>query len=244
MVIISKHYQLTQSNHMKNKKLLIPIAALALIGGAFTGLAVSASAQTVPSGTATTANTATKAPNGHGVAGTIASINGDTITLTGKDGKTYTVDAGSATISKISTINVSGLTVGDTLMVGGTVNGTSVTATHIMSGTMPTGGFAGRVAGGVRGKGNGVMGTVSAVNGTSLTVTNKAGTAYTVDASNAKVSKSVSGSAPTTITVSNIAIGDTVSVRGKLSGTSVVATQIFDGIHQARAPNSSGTTTK
>jgi len=233
---------------MKNKVLIASLAALALIGGAFTGIAAVASAQTVSPGTAITANTAAKGLNSHGVAGTIVSINGNTITLTGKNGTTYTVDASAATISQISTINVSGLSVGNTIMVGGTVNGTSVTAKSIMSGTLPTGGFCGSAGAnghkGGYGKGSGVSGTVSAVNGASLTVTSKTGTVYTVNAGSAKVSKSVSGSAPTAITVSNIAVGDTVSIRGTVSGTSVTATQIFDGIHQARAPNSSSTTTK
>jgi hypothetical protein len=69
---------------------------------------------------------------GHGAIGTVSAINGSTITLTGKDGKTYTIDAGSATVEKTITTSLSDVTVGDTIGVEGSVSGTSVTATKIM----------------------------------------------------------------------------------------------------------------
>ena len=84
----------------------------------------------------------------------------------------------------------------------------------------------------------GVTGTVSAISGTTLTVTskkmergmNKAGTStpaasvtYTVDASNATVTKN-----NTTSTLSAIAVGDTIMVQGTVSGTNVTATTIRD----------------
>jgi hypothetical protein len=80
----------------------------------------------------------------------------------------------------------------------------------------------------------GVYGTVSAVNGNTLTVdakmkpneTSTAATAYTVDASNAKIYK---GSATSTVSVSSIAVGDTVMVQGTVSGSNVAATVIRDG---------------
>ncbi|HUC88697.1 MAG TPA: hypothetical protein VMR49_01565 [Candidatus Paceibacterota bacterium] len=80
----------------------------------------------------------------------------------------------------------------------------------------------------------GVFGTVSAVNGTSITVASKIGpkanstaipTVYTVDASNAIVTKDNNSSS-----VSSIAVGDTVMVEGSVTGTSVVAKTIRDGI--------------
>lgn len=69
-----------------------------------------------------------------GTRGTVTSVSGNTITLTGKDGKTYTVDAGSAQIAKVSSITVGSVQVGDTLDVQGDVSGTTVTAKHIMDG--------------------------------------------------------------------------------------------------------------
>ncbi len=76
----------------------------------------------------------------------------------------------------------------------------------------------------------GVFGTVTSISGNTLTITSKMGTSttpitYTVDATNAKVLK-----AGNNILVSNIAVGDTVMVEGKVTGTNVVATIIRDGV--------------
>jgi hypothetical protein len=86
-----------------------------------------------------------------------------------------------------------------------------------------------------------VVGVVASVSGTTLTVsekhwklTGKAGdatnaapvaTSYTVDASNATVTKNGAAS-----TVSAIAVGDTVMVSGTVNGTQVTATTIRDGV--------------
>ena len=87
----------------------------------------------------------------------------------------------------------------------------------------------------------GVFGTVSAVDGNTITVTGKQGlnsttaTVYTVDASNAKVTKNnVAG------TVADIKQGDTVSVRGTVSGNNVVATTIRDGAMPGRGIGQGG----
>ena len=105
-----------------------------------------------------------------------------------------------------------------------------------------TGGEAGWRQRGPGGPGDGIMGggrarpvvigTVSAVNGSTLTVsghegfaTGTAATTYTVDAANAKVTKDRA-----TSSVANIAVGDTVAVSGTLSGTNVTATDIRDGV--------------
>lgn len=74
-----------------------------------------------------------------GIGGTVSAVNGNTITVTGRDGKTYSVDAGSATITKDETVTVSDIKVGDTVGAMGTVNGTAVTATVIHDGKMPMG---------------------------------------------------------------------------------------------------------
>lgn len=79
----------------------------------------------------------------------------------------------------------------------------------------------------------GVFGSVTAVNGTTLTVTSKArinatstpATVYTVDASGAQVLKNGTSSS-----VSSIATGDMVMVQGTVSGTNVAATVIRDGM--------------
>jgi len=88
-----------------------------------------------------------------------------------------------------------------------------------------------------------VIGTVSAVNGDILTVATNTwekrsgastsdsapattpATTYTVDATNATVTKN-----GVTSTVSAIAVGDMVTVQGTVSGTTVTATSIRDGM--------------
>lgn len=72
-----------------------------------------------------------------GTIGTVSAVSGNTITLTGKDGVTYKVEAGSANVKKVSTINVSNIAVGDTLMVAGVKSGTTITAKNIMDGEIP-----------------------------------------------------------------------------------------------------------
>ena len=76
-----------------------------------------------------------------------------------------------------------------------------------------------------------VFGTVSAVSGYTITVTNTRGigtntttTNYTIDATNAKITKNnVAG------TISDVVVGDTVMARGTLTGTNLVATTVRDG---------------
>lgn len=81
-------------------------------------------------------------------------------------------------------------------------------------------------------KGPFVAGTVSAVQGTTITVNghssankDNATANYQVDASNAKVMKDKASS-----NVSSIAVGDNVLVQGTLSGNTITATNILDGM--------------
>ncbi len=165
------------------------------------------------------------------VVGTVSSVNSTTLTVTdSRTNTTYTVDASNATVTKngsaSSLLNVS---VGDTVMIQGTVNGTSVTATSIRDGIN---GMMGRMPG----RNPGIFGTVVSVNGTTLTVTSKTSpknttiTTYIVDASSATVTKNGASSS-----VANIAVGDSVMVQGTVSGSSVTATSISDGMPQRRA---------
>jgi hypothetical protein len=160
--------------------------------------------------------------------GTVASISGDTITLTGRNNTTYSVDATNAMVMKGSaTSSVSAIATGDTLMVQGTVNGTSITATTIRDG------FGPGMMGGL-GRGSmipGIFGAVASINGTTLTVTSKVGskgataTIYTVNAANATVMKNGA-----TTTLSSVIVGDNIFAAGTLNGTSITATTIRDGI--------------
>lgn len=82
----------------------------------------------------------------------------------------------------------------------------------------------GRHGMGMMGRGHGVHGTVSGISGSTLTIANTDGTSYTVDASEAKVSKVVE------LTVGDIKVGDEVGVMGDVSGTTVTAKHIMDGV--------------
>lgn len=215
-----------------NKQQLMAAAA-----GAVLTLALGAGAITfADTGTGSTAGTTSTAQSGMhmpGVGGTVTAVNGNTITVTGPNGTSYTINAGSAAITKDETVSVSDIAVGDTIMANGTVSGTSVDATAIHDGKMPMGmgGFGGRGPGGM---GRGVHGTVSAVNGTTLTVTatnpkDSTTSTYTVDASSATVLKGDGTAKPAASTLSSVAVGDNVMIQGTVSGTSVTAKMIVDG---------------
>lgn len=84
---------------------------------------------------------------------------------------------------------------------------------------------AGGPGGGGMGQPPGVFGQVAAINGATITITDsRNSTTYTIDASNASVTKNGSASS-----LSNIAVGDTIIVQGMVSGNSVTATSIMDG---------------
>ena len=69
------------------------------------------------------------------VGGNVTSVNGSIITITNKSNVTYTVDATNATVQKANaSSSVSAITIGDSVVAQGTVNGNSVVATSVMDG--------------------------------------------------------------------------------------------------------------
>ena len=118
-------------------------------------------------------------------------------------------------------------------------------------------GFRGGQRGKIMGNNRGIVGTVSAVNGTSLTVVSKlradfgkdnekngednnandaksnnsASLTYTVDASTATVTKNGASSS-----VSAITVGDTVQIQGTITGTNIVAKIIRNGMMSPKQP--------
>lgn len=70
-----------------------------------------------------------------------------------------------------------------------------------------------------------VAGTVSAVNGSSLTLMAKNGTTYTVNGTDATVTNNANASA----SFSSIRVGDQLVVRGTLSGSTITADKVADG---------------
>lgn len=182
------------------------------------------------------------------VFGTVQSVSGTSISLLGKTMSaaattTYTIDASDARIDKQGvqgTTTVSSISVGDTLMVMGTISGTSVTARTIRDGAMggqredmmdgrPGSSTSDRTMdGSFHGNGQPVVGgTISSISGNTITITNEGGSTFTVDATNATVMKEGA-----TSTVSTLASGDSIIVQGTVNGSSVTATSIVDqGVH-------------
>lgn len=182
------------------------------------------------------------------VFGTVSAVSGNIITVTSTNRKspnntttatttTYTVDATSAKIIKNNTAGtIASIMVGDTIMAQGTLTGTNLVATNIRDGVMMRGNGADNGKIGNSGNkeqglsaivGNGqpvVAGAIGAINGNTLTITNKSNVTYTIDATNAKITKE--GNA--TASISNLIVGDMVVVQGTVNGNAIVASSVLD----------------
>ncbi len=243
---------------MSNKKYVSIGLVLAIIGlGLITAPALAATTST---------NTPRYAGHGTGprgvgqeikptIVGTVSSISGNSIIVTGRQGfafgqknkatstqpvssVTYTVDASSATVMKSNaTSSVSNISVGDTILVQGTISGTNITATLIRDGIINNGQNRMQNQNGdqrnfssstIQGNGQPVIaGTISAINGSTITVTNKSNVTYTIDATNAKITQGQN-----IVTISNIAVGNNVMIQGTVNGNSVVASSIITQVNQ------------
>ena len=180
-----------------------------------------------------------------GIMGKVIAISGTTLTVSGKNGfgqdatdVSYTVDASGATVKKMTTsatagekptettIAVSSIQVGDTVMVQGDVSGANVAARSVMVGDMGKGGPAGNHKGGP-GMGPGVQGKVTSIDGNKITIT------YTIDASGATVKKMTKGTdnkpVENTAALSDIAVGDNIMANGDRQDNSVTAKNIMIG---------------
>lgn len=175
------------------------------------------------------------------VFGTVASVSGNAIVVTGSQyfgtstaAVSFSVDATNAKIIKNgATSSVSSILVGDSVAIQGTLSGTSVIATIIHDGAMRgpqnwadkdkkdktgTSTFI------VEGNGQPVIaGSVSAVGTSTFTITNKSNVQYTVDVTNAKI---VSGK--DTVSFSTVKVGDTVVVQGVINGSSINASTVIE----------------
>lgn len=175
------------------------------------------------------------------VFGTVSSISGNTIIVSGKQGfgsnatnVTYSIDATNAKVTKDNTAGtIASIAVGDMVMVQGTVTGTNVVATEIHDGVMKGRGDNENKDNNQNPKpistmtGNGqpvVAGTVSSVSGSTIVITNKSNVTYTIDATNAKITKGQAAAA----TVTSVAVGDQVVVQGVVNGNSIVASSVID----------------
>jgi len=193
------------------------------------------------------------------IAGKVTAISGNIITITGRQGLalgfknasttpkttpasvTYAVDATNAVIMKNNaTSSISSIAVGDMIMVQGTITGTNIIAVNIRDGVVNNG--QGKIMENkdkernasstplLQGNGQPVIaGTISAINGSVLTVTNRSNVTYSVDVISAKIMQGQN-----IITKLNLAVGDSVIIQGTVNGTSIVASSVVD---QAKSTN-------
>lgn len=174
-----------------------------------------------------------------GIAGSVIAVQGSTITIRVRGWQrddhastttVYTVNASGASIKKGLGPNaeagtLADVTVGSRVVAEGTVSGTSVVATaiRVKAEDKKHDDDRPKLAGFV---GNGqpvVGGVVTAVSGSTITVTNKGNATYTVD-----TSRAIFVNKGATSTVSSIGVGDAVIVQGTITGNTVVAATILE----------------
>lgn len=157
-----------------------------------------------------------------GRAGTVESISGNIINIKTKKGEVFAVDSTNAKLYKAKDVemNLSDIKMGDKIFALGSIIDHSISATEIFDGKKV------RMRAAKFGKKfQGVVGIVTSISGDSITLTSKDNTVYVVDASNAGVKKG-----PNDSDVSQIKSGDRLFVRGVVTGTTVVAIDIRDGL--------------
>lgn len=168
------------------------------------------------------------------IVGKVSAINGKILTVIIQNknnptsSTTFTVDATDAKILRGETqITLNDVAVGDTVVIQGAVTGTNVVATQIRDGKVGNGkneqNNNNQALLKIQGNGQPVIaGTISAINGSTLTVVNSNVT-YTVDATHATIYRGGN-----TIQLSGVNTGDLVIVQGTVSGTSVSASTVID----------------
>ena len=182
---------------------------------------------------------------GRGTRGTIASIDGSTLTVKTATGTAKVTTSSATAVSASSAGSLSSVSAGDHLLVIGSTSGSTVTATSIIdrgsaatstaNAGAPGGGGGGAPSGAPTGTGGAgflggsgggppVSGTVTQVNAGHITMTGTDGTTYTVVATSAT---------PITIekpaTLAGLATGEQVSVMGQTTGTTIAADRIIEG---------------
>jgi hypothetical protein len=167
---------------------------------------------------------------GRGNAGTIASIDGTTITLTTQTGTTKVIASANTTVSLSVAGALGDIKTGDHVVVTGAASGATVAADRIVdTGTNGTSGLGGPgvgprggpggtpPAGGPRGNGGFVTGTVASIDATSLTITAPDGTTTNVTTtSSTQVSTEKTGG------LQDLATGDQVTVSGTIASDGTV----------------------
>lgn len=182
---------------------------------------------------------------GPGTFGTVSSVSGETLMVASRGFRSastttvYTVNAAGAVVVKDgATSTLSAVAQGDHVLIEGTVSGTNITATLIRDGFGPGaragGNAADRKPPAITGNGEPVIaGSITAVAGTTLTVTTGNGVVYSVAAGNASIVERGA-----TSTLASVSVGDRVVVQGAVNGNAVTASSIIDSGAPPAAPTS------
>lgn len=151
-------------------------------------------------------------------AGRVSAIHGDSLTVTGPGGQTWTINVSSGTTyrEERATTTLSDVHVGSMIAVRGTTSGTTVAAIDVAI-FMPRSG-----------------GIVSAINGQTITVTRFGGSANTITVSESTTYRR----ADQTASFSDIKRGSEIFAEGTRSGTTLQATAV-----QIVPPHAAGTVT-
>ncbi len=145
------------------------------------------------------------------ISGTVKSVSGDTIIVTGRDGVEYTVNAAGATIN-------GGIAAGKTIVAGGTFASGSTTTLNATTIKVANASSSTAV----------LRGTISAINGSTFTVQSMSKNAAANIAGYVGSAESVVVSTDSTtifkknglsVTFSDLALGQNIVVNGKMTGT-------------------------
>ena len=165
------------------------------------------------------------------IAGKVTAINGTMITIVSpKDSVSYSIDAATATIAaglgnNAKARTIADVIVGQTIVVTGSQSGTAVMANRIaVGGTAEAKTKAKEVREEME---DATRGLVTAVSGTTVTLQEREGKTYTVNAVTATITKKGEKDTETTATLADVTIGTMIAVDGTVTDTTIVATKIM-----------------
>ena len=190
-------------------------------------------ASSVTTATPTTTTTSSSAQR-QSYSGTVAAVNGDTLTLTTSQGTVTINISSSTTIEKTVNGTVANLGQGDFVTVSGpadntgNINATSITVRASGQTSPSTGSTFGNGGGftvpnsGASGTGTGItIGTISTVNGNSLTVTTTQGQVTVNIGPDTVIETTESGSSTDLQTGASLTVAGTTSSSGSINATSI-----------------------
>ena len=150
-----------------------------------------------------------------GIAGTVTAKSGSTLTVLGTNGTTYTVATADASVwkNRNESTSIGSVSVGDTVVVQGTINGSRVAASKVYAVSIPESTANGDI-----------RGTVTAIDGNTITILASGGASYTVDTRDAAIRDRKDRDAG----MDSIDVGDSILVQGDVDGSTIDAAVVSD----------------